>query len=87
MSRSEQGNDCDSLLLDVFICSALMDAAKAKGAQVIIGKVEGMESEGRRVTGVVVDGSVIKCDCTVIAMGPWSCMAEGAFFLSGITVS
>ncbi len=56
-----------------------MDAAKAKGATVKIGKVEGMRVEEGRVTGVVVDGVPIDADAVVIAMGPWSCMAEDWF--------
>ncbi len=56
-----------------------MEAAKAKGATVRIGKVEGMRVDGDRVTGVVVDGETIYADAVVIAMGPWSCMAEDWF--------
>jgi hypothetical protein len=54
---------------------AMMDAAVAKGAQVKIGKVEGMKLEGDTVVGVIVDGAVVKADCVVIAMGPWCATA------------
>lgn len=61
------------------LTNAMMDFAKEKGAQVMIGKVEGMKLDGRKVTGVIVDGRVVDCDVAVIAMGPWSCMAEDWF--------
>ena len=55
----------------------LMKAAEAGGARLISGEVEGIElaEDGRRVTGVVVDGDAEAADAIVIAMGPWSILA------------
>ena len=64
------------------LTTAMVNYAVSKGAKVIKGKVEGMrmsEEEQGVVSGVVVDGKVIDADCVVIAMGPWSCMAEDWF--------
>mmetsp|Transcript_50407 Transcript_50407/g.119893 ORF Transcript_50407/g.119893 Transcript_50407/m.119893 type:complete len:436 (-) Transcript_50407:50-1357(-) len=61
------------------LTNAMMDAAVANGASVKIGKVEGMKLDGDKVVGVVVDGETVPADCVVIAMGPWSCMAEDWF--------
>lgn len=58
------------------LTKAMMTASKAK---VVIGKVEGVEKEDGQVTGVIVDGKTIPTDCFVVAMGPWSCMAEDWF--------
>mmetsp|Transcript_21180 Transcript_21180/g.41207 ORF Transcript_21180/g.41207 Transcript_21180/m.41207 type:complete len:433 (-) Transcript_21180:807-2105(-) len=58
------------------LTNALMDKS---GAKVVIGKVEGVERDGGKVSGVIVDGKVIDADCFVVAMGPWSCMAEDWF--------
>ena len=56
----------------------------AAGSHVIQGTVEGVELEGNaqvgtKVTGVVVDGEVLEADAVVVAMGPWSCLAEEWF--------
>jgi glycine/D-amino acid oxidase-like deaminating enzyme len=61
--------------------NALMDAAIARGAKLMIGKVEGMETVegeggGTKVRAVVVDGQELPADKVVIAMGPWSVLAE-----------
>lgn len=55
----------------------MMDAAIDRGARLHIGCVGGLarSSDGRRVTGVVVDGEVIPGEAVVIAMGPWSVLA------------
>jgi len=63
------------------LTNAMMDFAVQHGSTVLKGKVEGIkmtEKEGV-VNGVIVDGKVIEADCVVIAMGPWSCMAEDWF--------
>ena len=63
--------------------SLLSSAAKTAGLRVVSGQVEGVvleDSQGEQVvTGVVVDGAVLGADCLVIAMGPWSCVAEDWF--------
>jgi glycine/D-amino acid oxidase-like deaminating enzyme len=53
----------------------LLQAALARGAQLRIGCVEGVESTDARIRGVRVDGHIISTDAVVIAMGPWSGMA------------
>ena len=64
------------------LTTKMMEFAVSKGSQVIKGKVENIQmssSEEGKVEGVVVDGKVVPSDCVVIAMGPWSCMAEDWF--------
>eukprot|EP00286_Rhodomonas_abbreviata_P000103 CAMPEP_0181291678 /NCGR_PEP_ID=MMETSP1101-20121128/2098_1 /TAXON_ID=46948 /ORGANISM="Rhodomonas abbreviata, Strain Caron Lab Isolate" /LENGTH=377 /DNA_ID=CAMNT_0023396091 /DNA_START=159 /DNA_END=1289 /DNA_ORIENTATION=- len=61
------------------LTTKLMDAAVKKGAKVLHGKVEGVRMEGGTVSAVVVDGADVPTDCMVVAMGPWSCMAEDWF--------
>ncbi|CAN0194202.1 unnamed protein product, partial [Laminaria digitata] len=82
------------------LTTKLMEAAKARGAEVRIATVSGVssapvsdeakeESEkdgggneegGRRITAVVLeDGGEIPCDRVIVAMGPWSCLAEEWF--------
>jgi len=65
------------------LCTKLMAAAQAQGAELKIGSVEGikLEKDGPggeldTVTGVVVDGAVLPCDAVLITMGPWSSRAE-----------
>lgn len=57
---------------------ALMDAALARGATLITGRVEGIEVEpgARRVRGVRVDGEILPANRVVIAMGPWTELAR-----------
>ena len=57
---------------------ALVDAAKANGAELRIATVDGirLSSGDARVDGVLLaDGSDIAADAVVIAMGPWSVLA------------
>lgn len=68
-------------------CRELVDklarAAQERGTEFRIGRAEGVRSEGdrghRQVRGVVVDGEVIPCDAVVVALGPWSVLAEDWF--------
>ena len=55
----------------------MMDAAIERGARVQSGRVADLarSPDGRRVTGVVLDGEVVEGDAVVIAMGPWSVLA------------
>jgi glycine/D-amino acid oxidase-like deaminating enzyme len=57
--------------------SAMMTAAQVHGARLHAGQVTGLTrgSDGASVQGVDVDGSSIKADAVVIAMGPWSILA------------
>mmetsp|Transcript_36646 Transcript_36646/g.90167 ORF Transcript_36646/g.90167 Transcript_36646/m.90167 type:complete len:395 (+) Transcript_36646:78-1262(+) len=67
------------------VTDKLMERAVANGAVLKIGKVEGVELEelvegvDRKVKCVIVDGKQVPCTKVVIAMGPWSCMAEEWF--------
>ena len=51
---------------------ALLQAALARGAQLRIGCVDGLEVSQGQVRGVRVDGQLLPADIVVIAMGPWS---------------
>ena len=51
---------------------ALLDAARARGAELRIGVVEGVVERGGAVRGVVVDGETLEGDAIVLAMGPWT---------------
>lgn len=59
--------------------AAMMQAAQRQGAQLRIGKVNGVVPwQGRSaLSGVAVDGDVVTADAVVIAMGPWSAVAAG----------
>ena len=67
------------------LTTKLMEAAMAKGAKVVIGQVINVEAEEgphreKTVTGVVLrDGHTLKCNQLLIAMGPWSVVAEDWF--------
>ncbi len=50
----------------------LINAACKKGARSIQGRVEAVKSNQGRIERVSVDGSELKCDAVVIALGPWS---------------
>ena len=54
---------------------ALLQAALARGAQLHMGCVEGVELTDASIRGVRVDGHTMPADAVVIAMGPWSGMA------------
>ena len=51
---------------------ALLQAALARGAQLRIGCVDGLEVSQGQVRGVRVDGQLLPAETVVIAMGPWS---------------
>jgi len=56
---------------------ALLAGARARGATLREGKVEGvrLSEDGARVEGVVVDGEVLPADVLVLALGPWTSLA------------
>ena len=58
--------------------SALMDEAQRLGAELVTGRVEGVEltEASTRVRGVRIDGAVMPADAVVIAMGPWTARAS-----------
>jgi glycine/D-amino acid oxidase-like deaminating enzyme len=66
--------------------NALMGAAQARGAELRIGQVTGVDrdADGSRVRGVRVDGDLVEADAVVIAMGPWSILAAGWLPLPGV---
>ncbi|MCB0060740.1 MAG: FAD-binding oxidoreductase [Caldilineaceae bacterium] len=56
---------------------SMMQAAEAEGVKLREGTVEGvvLADDGKRITGVQVDGEITAADAVVIAMGPWSILA------------
>ncbi len=50
----------------------LLDEARARGAALRIGVVEGVERRAGAVSGVRVDGETLEGDAVVLAMGPWT---------------
>lgn len=54
----------------------LAEAAQKQGATVQEGEVTGITLVDNRVTGVEVDGTVVPCDTAVVALGPWTGVAE-----------
>jgi glycine/D-amino acid oxidase-like deaminating enzyme len=59
------------------LTAALMQAAQAKGAELMAGSVTGIIRSGGagRIEGIEVDGERVDGDAVVIAMGPWSVLA------------
>ena len=57
---------------------ALMNEAEKLGAGLVTGRVEGLDVSGTppRVRGVRMNGTIIRADAVVIAMGPWSDLAR-----------
>ena len=55
---------------------ALAAGAEKLGATVRSGVVKGLEHSGGRVTKVLLEDGEIPCGTVVLAMGPWSRMAE-----------
>lgn len=56
----------------LFTRAVFSEAQEKYGASLLIGGVQEVKVEGKRVTGVVVDGKLITGDAVVLAMGPWS---------------
>ena len=52
--------------------AALLDAARAHGAELRQGVVERVAAGGGVVSGVTVDGETLRADAVVLAMGPWT---------------
>src|SRR5262249_33875931 len=53
----------------------LLQAALARGAQLRIGCVDGLEVSQSQIRGVRVNGQLLPAETVVIAMGPWSAQA------------
>ena len=60
---------------------ALAEAAQRAGATLTTGTVTGIRHEDRRVTGVELGDAVLPCDAVVVALGPWTGVAEAWFGL------
>jgi len=63
------------------ITTKLMEHACQKGAQLVIGVVDGIQTvpkdEGFSVSGVkLADGTVLPCDKLLLTMGPWTTIAS-----------
>ena len=58
---------------------ALAEAARLLGATLIDGSVDGIVHDDHRVTGILLDDAIVPCDAVVVAMGPWSGVAEAWF--------
>jgi glycine/D-amino acid oxidase-like deaminating enzyme len=57
--------------------TALVDAARARGAALRTGVVQGVTANAGGSTGVVVDGETLTADAVVLAMGPWTGRVRG----------
>ena len=55
---------------------ALVEAAKKRGASVRSDEIVGLVTSGGRVTGVRLSDATIPCGQVLLAMGPWSRLAE-----------
>jgi glycine/D-amino acid oxidase-like deaminating enzyme len=55
--------------------NGMMRAARARGAELRLGRVTGLLRRGGDVAGVNLDGVAIEADAIVVAMGPWSALA------------
>lgn len=61
------------------LCTKLMNAAVAGGAELRIGSVTGVEKTEGRVSAVLVDGAAVPCSALAVTMGPWSTLAQDWF--------
>jgi len=52
--------------------TALLDAARARGATLRIGVVESLVRHDGAARGVTVDGATLDADAVVLALGPWT---------------
>jgi glycine/D-amino acid oxidase-like deaminating enzyme len=51
---------------------ALLDAACARGAELLAGVVEGVVQRAGAAGGARIDGETVEADAVVLAMGPWT---------------
>lgn len=51
---------------------ALLAAAQKNGAELRVGRVQGIDAGDGHATGVTVDGKTLAASAVVVAMGPWS---------------
>jgi glycine/D-amino acid oxidase-like deaminating enzyme len=57
--------------------TALLDAARSRGAALRKGVVQGVTTRTHAVSGVTVDGETVAADAVVLAMGPWTGRVTG----------
>jgi glycine/D-amino acid oxidase-like deaminating enzyme len=57
--------------------TALIEAARERGAELRKGVVQGVITRGRAVSGVIVDGETLEAEAVVVAMGPWTGRVKG----------
>jgi glycine/D-amino acid oxidase-like deaminating enzyme len=57
--------------------AALLDAARASGAVLRMGVVDGVARRDGSACGVEVDGGTLEADAVVLAMGPWTTRSIG----------
>ena len=55
---------------------ALIEASKKRGVSVRSGEIVGLETSGDQVTGVRLSDATMPCGQVLLAMGPWSRLAE-----------
>jgi len=55
---------------------ALAQAAEKYGAEIRSGWFTGLKRKGTKITAIQLSSGEIACDCTVLAMGPWTGMAS-----------
>ncbi len=64
--------------------AALLDGARARGARLRIGIVEGVVQRDGAAVGVTVEGETLEGDAVVLAMGPWTSRAVGRLALPSV---
>jgi glycine/D-amino acid oxidase-like deaminating enzyme len=64
--------------------TALIDSARARGAEVRIGVVEAVVQRDGVASGVRVDGQTLEADAVVLAMGPWTGRLAGSLRLPSV---
>jgi glycine/D-amino acid oxidase-like deaminating enzyme len=57
--------------------AALLDAARARGAELQMGVVEGVARRDGVAAGIEIDGVTLEADAVVLAMGPWTTRSIG----------
>ncbi len=72
----------DVVQMDAQRCvDALAKIVRARGGQFVDGEVTGLRRQGARVGGVeLVDGTVLRCETLVLALGGWTQAAVSRWF-------
>ena len=71
---SEEAGELDSYRYVL----ALAQAAEKYGAEIRHGQFSGLKRKGTRLTAIQLSSGEIACDCTVLAMGPWTGLASSS---------